>query len=85
MYASPYGLHSTQFSLHAITLVQLLSFYRRSKGNVTLVMYFSVVIRANYRETSTALSKGTLGFVKAKCITKQRPFRYKNKQTKTDV
>jgi len=71
---------------------QLLLFYHRahsfnslllrSKGNVQLVMYFSEVIRANSSKTSTALNKGTLGFVKAKCITKRRPLIYKNKQTK---
>lgn len=92
MYSVPYGLYSTQFSLHTIMLIQLLLFYHRahsfnslllrSKGNVQLVMYFSEVIRANSSKTSTALNKGTLGFVKAKCITKRRPLIYKNKQTK---
>ena len=67
-------LYSTQFPLHAIRLIQLLSFYCRSKGNVQLVMYFSEVIRV------MALDKGTLGFVRAKCITKWQPLWYKNKQ-----
>ena len=81
----PYGLHLTQFSLH--TIMCLLSFYRshsqnslvlRSKENVQLLMHFSEVTQANSSKTSTALNKGTLGFVRAKCITKQQPFRYKN-------
>ena len=54
-------------------------------ANVQPAMYFSEVIRANSSKISTALNKGTLGFVKAKCITKRRPLRYKIKQTKADV
>ena len=57
----------------------------RSKGNVQLLTHFSEVTRTNSSKTLTALNKGTLGFVRAKCITKQRPFRYKNEQTKAAV